>query len=222
MKHAIERGDVRKMLKLYLVMGSTNCRKNPVEVLREAIDGGITAFQYREKGEGSLQGMERLRLGSELREICRLHAIPFIVNDQVDLALELDADGIHLGQEDQSLPAVRQKLGKGRIIGISAHDVEEAEIAVMQGANYLGVGPMYATRTKQDAHAVKGPSVIQQMRAAGIGLPIVGIGGIAPGKARPVMVCGADGIAVISAISESSVPRAAAGLLLNEVSEGGR
>jgi len=101
--------ELRKLLKVYFIMGSVNCKKNPLDVLEEAIAGGITIFQYREKGTGALTGEDKLKLGKELQKICQKHQIPFIVNDDVDLALKLDADGVHIGQEDESAEIVRQK-----------------------------------------------------------------------------------------------------------------
>ncbi|WP_235918129.1 thiamine phosphate synthase [Paenibacillus lutrae] len=199
-------GMLRAALHLYLVMGSPNCGgRCPAAVLDEAIRGGITMFQYREKGPHAREGIARTELGRELRECCRRAGIPFIVNDDIRLALELEADGLHVGQEDQAQQSAAElrRLTRGRILGISAHNVAEAREAVRQGADYIGVGPMYATATKPDARRVQGPGVIAEMRSAGISLPLVGIGGITPAGARAVLEAGADGVAVISAISQA-------------------
>lgn len=200
---------MRERLQLYLVMGSVNCQADPTVVLREAIRGGITMFQYREKGSGSLQAGAKLELGLRLRGLCRQYGIPFIVNDDVDLALQLDADGVHIGQEDERAGQVRDKL-KGRIMGVSVHNRAEALAALADGADYLGIGPMYATATKLDTHAVVGPQLIRDLRAQGIDAPIVGIGGIKLGNADAVVAAGADGIAVVSAISGAALPEQAA------------
>jgi thiamine-phosphate pyrophosphorylase len=197
-------------------MGSVNCSKDPAAVLNEAIDGGITMFQFREKGSGALAGQEKWELGKRLRDICRQRGIPFLVNDDVELALELDADGVHIGQEDDPLPKVRERIGR-KIIGVSAHDVPEARKAMAEGADYIGVGPMYPTATKSDAREVAGPSMIELMRRSGITLPLVGIGGIDLNNASAVMKAGADGIAVISAISRAASCSAAAKNLSSEV-----
>ncbi|MGX4587873.1 thiamine phosphate synthase [Paenibacillus chitinolyticus] len=206
-------GNLREMLKVYLVMGSPNCGgRDPAAVLQAAIEGGVTLFQFREKGPGALQGQERTELGSRLLGVCRQAGIPFIVNDDLRLAEELEADGIHVGQEDLAQwdrEGLRQRF-KGRILGISAHDPAEAREAVRCGADYLGAGPMYATATKPDARAVQGPGMIAAMRAGGISLPLVGIGGITPEGAAAVLAAGADGVAVISAISGADDPREAA------------
>lgn len=199
------------------MMGSVNCENSsPENVLREAIAGGITLFQFREKGPGALEGTTKLELGRRLFRICREHGIPFIVNDDVELMLALNADGLHIGQEDGSARAMRNRIGD-KILGISAHNLSEARAALADGADYLGVGPMYETETKPDIHEVRGPEVIREIRGAGIACPIVGIGGITYGKAAPVIAAGADGVAVISAISQAIRPAEAAKKLMQEV-----
>jgi thiamine-phosphate pyrophosphorylase len=208
---------LRKALRLYLVMGSPNCGgADPYAVLEAAIAGGITMFQFREKGAGALLGAAKLELGARLRRLCAQHAIPFIVNDDEGLALELEADGIHIGQEDAPAADIRQRL-KNMIVGVSAHDLAEARSALAEGADYLGVGPQYATRTKLDAREVQGPAVIQRIRAGGIRLPLVGIGGIDATNACHVIGAGADGVAVVSAIASAHSPREAAGELLRYI-----
>ncbi|MFC5446974.1 thiamine phosphate synthase [Paenibacillus aestuarii] len=205
---------IRQALRLYLVMGSPNCGgADPVRVLEAAIAGGITMFQFREKGAGALQGQARLALGARLRRLCAQHGIPFIVDDDERLALELAADGIHIGQEDAPAAAVRERLPQ-MIVGVSAHDPAEASAAMAAGADYLGVGPQYATRTKLDAREVRGPAMIARMREAGIRLPLVGIGGIDAGNCGAVIRAGADGVAVVSAITEARSPQEAAARLL--------
>ncbi|WP_027409143.1 thiamine phosphate synthase [Anoxybacteroides tepidamans] len=210
--------NMKEQLRVYFIMGSNNCEKNPLKVLEEAIAGGITIFQFREKGKGALLGKEKYALAKELQAICRKHGIPFIVNDDVELALALDADGVHIGQEDEQADVVRQKIG-GKILGVSAHNLEEAKRAIEQGADYLGVGPIFPTNTKEDAKEVQGVAVLRRMREYGLSVPIVGIGGIAPSNAKEVIASGADGVAVISAISLAASPRERAQLLATAVSE---
>ncbi|NSL50622.1 thiamine phosphate synthase [Calidifontibacillus erzurumensis] len=207
---------IKESLKLYFVMGSVNCLKDPATVLQEAIAGGITLFQFREKGNGAKTGYEKISLAKKLQAICKQHDIPFIVNDDIDLALQIDADGVHIGQEDEDPLKVRKKIGS-KILGISAHNLEEAQKAIEHGADYLGVGPMYFTSTKTDIREVKGPEVIKIIRMNDIQIPIVGIGGIKQNLARNVIKAGADGVAIISAISQSPDPKLAAKQLLNEV-----
>lgn len=207
--------DLRKKLQLYFVMGSNNCINDPLDVLQEAIKGGITLFQFREKGTGAKEGQEKLELAKQLQSVCKHNGIPFIVNDDFELALEIDADGVHIGQEDDNPRKVREIIGD-KILGISAHNVEEAKKALTDGADYLGVGPMYKTITKKDIREVKGPDVIAKMREHDITAPIVGIGGIKSGFISNVISAGADGVAVISAISNSGNPLQAAAQLLKE------
>ncbi|MDF0726868.1 thiamine phosphate synthase [Cytobacillus sp. S13-E01] len=206
----------RELLTLYLVMGSQNCHRDPRHVLREAIEGGITLFQFREKGTGCLVDSEKQTLARDLLSICREHQIPFIVNDDIELALEIGADGVHIGQEDEPLDLVREKIGK-KLLGVSAHNVVEAFAAMAGGADYLGVGPIYATTTKTDIREVKGPEVIEEIRKAGLTIPIVGIGGITAERVEDVRKAGADGVAVISAISQAVSPRYSTGKILMEV-----
>ncbi|WP_404449033.1 thiamine phosphate synthase [Sutcliffiella horikoshii] len=194
----------RECLNVYFVMGSVDCAgRDPKDVLQEAIYGGITFFQFREKGLGAKVGVEKKELALKLKEICESHAIPFIVNDDIDLALEVEADGVHIGQEDASFSEVEERLAPEMIIGVSCHTVEEARAAVNDGADYIGVGPMYFTTTKKDIKEVKGPQVIIQIRDAGLTVPLVGIGGISVENTAAVLEAGADGVAVISAISKA-------------------
>lgn len=197
----IDSEQLRELLKVYFIMGSVNCSKPPVKVLEEAIAGGITLFQFREKGTGSLSSQSRFNLGKRLQKICRENGVPFIINDDIDLAIALDADGIHVGQEDTPAKALRQLLGENKIIGVSAHTLEEAQQAIEDGADYLGIGPIYPTSSKDDARAVQGTLIIEKLRSSGITIPLVGIGGITLQNAAPVIAAGADGISIISAIA---------------------
>lgn len=197
-------------LRLYLVMGSQDCPQyNPVEVLQAAIKGGITMFQFREK-RSALNMSETIKLGKTLRELCRAHQIPFIVNDRVDLAMILEADGVHLGQEDLPIPEVRALLPQSMTIGVSVRSIAEAQQAIQEGADYLGVGPIYATTSKPDAQAPIYPTALAQIRQAIGTFPIVGIGGITHGNKAAVYEAGADGIAVISAITRADSPEQSA------------
>lgn len=202
MKHTmrIETKKMSKLLQVYFIMGSNNCTKDPLVVLKEALDGGVTLFQFREKGEGSLIGEDRVRFAKELQTLCKEYSVPFIVNDDVELAIELDADGVHVGQDDEGITSVREKMGD-KIIGVSAHTIEEAHFAIENGADYLGVGPIFPTSTKKDTKAVQGTKGLAYFREQGITVPIVGIGGITIENTAAVIEAGADGVSVISAIS---------------------
>lgn len=206
----LEPGTVRKLLGVYLILGSVNCKRPPAEILSEAIAGGVTIFQFREKGPGSLEGSAKIALARELQGICRAHGVPFLVNDDIDLAIELDADGVHVGQDDEPARLLRDRLGSGKIIGVSAHTPDEVSQAIADGADYLGIGPVYPTSSKDDARPVQGTILISDLRRAGIDIPLVGIGGITADNAAPVLEAGADGVSVISAITGAASPKEAA------------
>ncbi|WP_409250692.1 thiamine phosphate synthase [Bacillus sp. SCS-153A] len=208
---------IRELLRVYFIMGSANCLQNPEEVLRSAIKGGITLFQFREKGKWCLQGEEKVQLAKRLQSICRENNIPFIVNDDINLAVEIDADGVHIGQEDEHAEIVRRQIGPKKILGVSAHTLTEAQAAIAAGADYLGIGPIYPTFTKEDAKAVQGLTFIKELRSVGIDIPLVGIGGITAENASPIIQAGADGVSVITAISQGDSPEEAARLLAKAV-----
>jgi thiamine-phosphate pyrophosphorylase len=192
-----------ELLKVYFIMGSPNCKNHPAQVLQEAIEGGITLFQFREKGNGVLTGDKKVELAKQLQQICREHQIPFIINDDISLAIALNADGVHIGQEDEPIEEVRKKLGD-KIIGVSVHNYEEAMTALAGGADYFGIGPIFPTKTKEDAKPSNGTKLIEELRAKGLNIPIVGIGGITAETAGTVIKAGADGVSVITAISHAS------------------
>ncbi|MGG3843355.1 thiamine phosphate synthase [Anoxybacillus kestanbolensis] len=190
---------MKHMLSLYFVMGSVDCTKNPLVVLDEAIEGGITMFQFREKGKGALTGLEKYRLAEQLFERCRARNIPFIVNDDVDLALALQADGVHVGQEDEAAERVRDRIGD-KYLGVSVHNLNEVKKALAARADYVGLGPIFPTVSKDDAKQVCGLTMIEHIRAHKKHIPLVAIGGITEQTAKQVIEAGADGIAVISTI----------------------
>lgn len=183
-------------------MGSQNCDRNPEEILREAIAAGITAFQFREKGTGSLRGDEKISLGKKLRAICRESGIPFIINDDVDLVDVFEVDGIHVGQDDTDVKILREKYPE-LFIGLSVSNENELNNSPIDLVDYVGAGPVFATSSKEDAKKPVGVEWIQFLRQEHPELPIVGIGGINETNAHEVIEAGADGVAVISAITKS-------------------
>ncbi len=211
---------LRKALKVYFIMGSPNCKDNPARVLQEAIEGGITLFQFREKGTGALTGNEKVELAKELQQICREHQIPFIINDDIDLAIALNVDGVHIGQEDERVEEVRKKIGHDKIIGVSVHSYNEAMNALEGGADYFGIGPVFPTKTKEDAKPSNGTKLIEELRDEGFSIPIVGIGGITADNAGSVIQAGADGVSVITAISHAPSVTEATKNLRKSVFEG--
>ena len=127
--------------------------------------------------------MQRLKeLAEECQALCQQYNVPFIVNDDVEFALELDADGVHIGQQDGVVAEVRAKIGRDKVLGVSAHTLNDALAASDAGANYVGIGPIYETTTKPDAESVVGPELISQVVRELPGLPVVGIGGFLNAK----------------------------------------
>lgn len=187
---------------LYFILGSQDT-EDPERILKESLAGGITFFQYREK---TLSWKDSVRLGRILMKHCRKYAVPFIVNDSVELAREIGADGVHLGQSDGSLLQARQVLGSDKIIGASCHNVREALRAISSGADYFGVGAMFPTISKSDVE-FQGIDIIRDIRHAVGDFFFVGIGGITEENLDEIILNGADGVAIISDIARSSEPR---------------
>lgn len=201
----------KQTVNLYFIMGTLNLAgRNPLHVLEEALKGGVTCFQLREKGPGALTGKELKAFALECQQLCEQYSVPFIVNDDIDLAIEIGADGIHIGQEDGYVSAVRKKVGPEMLIGVSTHNVAEAIAAADAGADYIGLGPVYETQSKSDTQPVIGIETVSEVVSLLPGLPIVAIGGISERKASAVIKAGASGIAVLSAISGSENPGEAA------------
>ncbi|API92805.1 thiamine phosphate synthase [Virgibacillus sp. 19R1-5] len=194
--------NLQQALRKYFIMGSQNCDRDPKQILEEAIQAGITAFQYREKGQGSLSGFQKYILGKELRNICKQYDIPFFVNDDVELTQVLDADGIHVGQDDVNALELRQRF-PNKWIGLSISNMQELQSSPLDHVDYLGVGPIFATTTKEDAKAAVGTDWIKQVKQLYPNMPIVGIGGISTENAASVLESGAEGVAIISAITKA-------------------
>lgn len=223
----MRKADVRKAMGLYFIMGTSNISaapnssllhsREPLAVLEAALRGGITCFQLREKGENALQGDALIGFAKKCQALCRLYRVPFIINDDVDLALALNADGVHVGQDDEQAALVRKRIGPDKWLGVSTHNAEEVKLAEDIGADYVGVGPIYPTATKLDASAVVGPGLIEEIRSAFPDMPLVGIGGISMDNFAPTLHAGADGVAVISAIASAENPLEAAKSLSKEI-----
>jgi hydroxymethylpyrimidine kinase/phosphomethylpyrimidine kinase/thiamine-phosphate diphosphorylase len=187
---------------LYLITDHDN---RLLERVQDALSGGVKCLQYRNKTKDYAG---RFAEGRELRRICARHGVPFIVNDDLKLAAELQADGVHLGQEDGSVAEARLMLGREAIIGVSTHSVEEALRAEAEGADYVGFGAMYPTESKAVVH-LPGPALLAEARKR-LRVPMVAIGGINRDNAAEVIDAGADAIAVISAVLADSAPGLAA------------
>ncbi|HEX2077569.1 MAG TPA: thiamine phosphate synthase [Longimicrobium sp.] len=181
-----------------------------VEVVRAALRGGTPAIQLRMK-DGP--GREMAALAEALLAETRRAGALLFVNDRVDVALAAGADGAHVGQDDLPVAAARRIVPPGFLLGVSAETAELARRAEADGADYVGVGPIYATGSKADAGEAVGVGRMAEVAAA-VRIPAVGIGGITLGNARPVLDAGAAGIAVISAVMRADDPQAAARALL--------
>ena len=191
----LRREKAQKLSGLYVIVDTAVLRgRSPGDAAREAIRGGARAIQLRDKER---EKGELLPLALELKEICAQKGVLFLINDHLDLALAADADGLHLGQTDLPLPTARRLLPVDRIIGVSTKTVEQALKAQQEGADYVAVGAMYPTPTKESR--VVGPQTLSQIREK-VSLPLVAIGGINRDNVGEVMAAGADAVAVISAV----------------------
>ncbi|HKL30451.1 MAG TPA: thiamine phosphate synthase [Natrialbaceae archaeon] len=196
-------------IETYLVTQESLSRdRTTTDVVEAAIAGGVDVVQVREKDAGA---REQLRIARELREPTGDAGVPLIVNDRVDVAVAADADGVHLGDEDLPVPDAREQLGEDAMVGRSVSTVEGAREAERAGADYLGVGAVFATDSKDDIDDDEYDIGLGPVRAIAdaVEIPIVGIGGIAPENAPEVVRAGADGVAVISAITAADDPEAA-------------
>ena len=193
----------KELLKLYFICGTTTCLgKDLYTVVEDALKGGITLFQFREKGKGALEGKEKLELAIKLKNLCKKYNVPFIVNDDIELALEIDADGVHVGQDDLGVDEIR-KLMPDKIIGLSIGNEEELKQSKVEYVDYVGVGPVYVTQSKDDAGGAIGYEGLELMRRFLPQMPLVAIGGIQTQHIKDVMKTNVDGVSIISAISYS-------------------
>lgn len=187
-----------------------------VQLAEMALRAGVRVIQYRRK-----QGGKRLMLAEamQIKQLCQQHQALLIINDHLDLALAVGAKGVHLGQDDMPLDVARKLMGPAAIIGASVHSLEQARVAGQQGANYLGYGPVFATVSKDDAGAEKGVEALAgfcQQVANRAGLPVVALGGVNAANIQRVRRAGAQGVAIISAISHALDPAQAAFALLQQ------
>lgn len=169
--------------------------KDLVQTIEQAIQGGVTLVQVREK---NLSTLEFFQVALLIKNITKKYGVPFIVNDRADIALAVDADGLHIGQSDLPLVVARKIFGPNKIIGVSASTLEEALLAQKDGADYLGVGAIFPTMTKGDADNVSLAEL--KLIKNNVSIPVVAIGGITDSNIKKIMETGIDGAAVVSAI----------------------
>ena len=208
---ARERREIVGKALVYFVCDVTRVRE-PAQVCARVAEVGVRLVQLRMKG---LADTTAYALAAQVAMELRRRGALLIVNDRVDLALAVDADGVHVGADDLPVSVARRLIGSDRILGASAHDATEATNAVQSGADYLGCGSVFPTQTKNDA-TVRGLDVVREVRAASV-VPLYGIGGIDARNATRVLQAGADGIAVMRAIGEAADPAGAAKQLLDVV-----
>ena len=190
-----------------VTQGSVSSDRATPEIVEAAIAGGVDVVQLREKG---VDARSRYELGVELRALTAAHDIPLIVNDRIDLAAAIDADGVHLGQTDLPLEAAREILGEDAIVGCSSSTVTAAQEAVEAGADYLGVGAVYTTTSKDVSDDRNGIGLDRVSAIAeAVDVPIVAIGGITADTTPAVRAAGADCVAVVSEIVAADDPEAA-------------
>lgn len=200
------KNDIKEMLSLYFIAGTQDCHdKTLEEVLTEALQAGISCFQFREKGRGSLeyQPKEYRLMAQKCQLLCRQYGVPFIVNDDVKLARELRADGIHIGQDDTPVEEVIQLCKDDYIIGLSTNSLDQYRAAEkITGLDYAGIGPAFKPRSKADHDDVIGLDGIEKAMKNHT-LPAVAIGGIDTTNVTDVRKAGVDGVAVVSAIASA-------------------
>ncbi len=191
--------------RLYVIVDAAACgTRDPAEVAEQAIRGGADVIQLRDKRASTKALLEHAR---RLLPITQAARIPLIINDRVDVAISSGADGVHLGQDDLSINEARTRLGPGRLIGQSTHELAQAIRADLNGADYLALGPIYATPTKPDAKSV-GLKLINEVKRR-VSIPIVCIGGIDQATAPEVVRAGAACVAVVRAVCAAPDPAAA-------------
>jgi thiamine-phosphate pyrophosphorylase len=199
---------------LYLVTDRKLSRgRSTLEIVKRAVEGGVTVVQLREK---ECTTREFIAQAETVRDYLYQRGVPLIINDRLDVALAVHADGVHLGQRDMPLESARRLVGNSMVIGISAECLLDAVVAEAGGADYLGLSPIYSTPTKTDTALPLGLEGLRAIREA-VRLPLVAIGGLKPENAAEAVKAGADGVAVVSAIVSADDPRQAAAALRRNI-----
>lgn len=199
----------KEQLNLYLVTDRHWLANRTLEDdVEKAILGGVTMVQLREK---NIDNDSFIELAKKVKQVCNKYKVPFIINDNLEVALAVDSDGIHIGQDDLPASLVRQKIGPDKILGVSAHNLDEAIAAKKAGATYLGAGAMFSTTTKDNTTNLS----IEQLQAItkNVDIPVVAIGGINYDNCLSLKNCNLAGIAVVSAImAATNISEAASNL----------
>lgn len=197
-------------LSLYLVTDNSDDVEKFLNTIEEAIKGGVTVVQIREKTADTL---DFYKLSLKVKEITTKYNVPLIINDRVDIALAIDADGVHVGQSDMPCDVTRKLIGPDKILGVSAATIPEAKKAEADGADYIGTGAVFPTATKDDAPKVTKEELAKIVES--INIPVVAIGGINLDNACELTDTGIAGLSVVSAIMSSDNPKESSEELLN-------
>ncbi|UEA16640.1 thiamine phosphate synthase [Pasteurella canis] len=204
---------IEQAMRLYFIAGTQDCpntggdpAENLLRILEQALKAGITCYQFREKGKKSLQDPAKVKeLAMKCRDLCHQYNVPFVVNDDVQLAIEIGADGIHVGQTDMAVADVAALCHSKCFIGTSVNTLEQGLAAQANPLiDYFGTGPIFPTQSKEDPKPVVGVEFVSTIRQNGIDKPIVAIGGVTAQSAGELRQRGANGVAVISAIAQST------------------
>ena len=197
-------------LSLYLVTDNSDDVEKFLNTIEEAIKGGVSVVQIREKTADTL---EFYNLALQVKEITTKYNVPLIINDRIDVALAIDADGVHVGQSDMPCDITRKLIGEDKILGVSAATIEEAKKAERDGADYIGTGAVFPTKTKDDAPSITKEDLKEITES--INIPTVAIGGITLKNASQLKDTGIAGLSVVSAIMSSDNPKKSSEELLN-------
>ena len=197
-------------LSLYLVTDNSDDEEKFLKTIEEAINGGVTVVQIREKTADTL---DFYNLALKVKEITTKYNVPLIINDRVDVALAVDADGVHVGQSDMPCDITRELIGENKILGVSAATIDEAKKAEKDGADYIGTGAVFPTSTKDDAPSITKKDLKDIVDS--INIPVVAIGGINIENAKELKHTGISGLSVVSAIMSADNPKKASEKLLN-------
>ena len=201
-------------LSLYLVTEESIAIEELTKIIAESVSGGVSIVQLREKNNSSLSFYKK---ASALKQLLNELSIPLIINDRVDIALAVGADGIHIGQDDLPLPVVKQMVPEDMIVGVSVSTLEEALEAERNGADYIGVGSVFPTKTKQDATLMAIGDLEEICRS--VSIPAVAIGGITADNISTLSDSGLSGTAVVSAIMNADSPKTASESLLKIIKD---
>ena len=197
-------------LSLYLVTDNSADEEKFLKTIEESINGGVSVVQLREKTADTL---EFYNLALKVKEITTKYNVPLIINDRIDVALAVDADGVHVGQSDMPCDVARKLIGENKILGVSAATIDEAKKAEKDGADYIGTGAVFPTSTKDDAPSITKKDLKNIVDS--INIPVVAIGGINIENANELKNTGISGLSVVSAIMSADNPKKASEKLLN-------